>query len=129
MSLTPAIGITILVVDDDLDILESVQDALSTEGFHVLTAVNGAEALKVLRSGARPAIVLLDLMMPVMNGFEFLEAQAGDPQIASVPVLVVSADASLRVKTAATSATGFVQKPFKLVTILEAIKKHSGYAT
>jgi len=82
---------SVLVVEDDADIRESLVEALLIEGFDVLQAANGAEALRVLSQVPAPGIVLLDLMMPVMDGWQFLAARRADPALAQVPVAVVSA--------------------------------------
>lgn len=83
---------SILIVDDDVEIREALADLLSDGGYSVLAASNGLDALKLLRSlSAPPAMILLDLMMPVMDGYEFLEAQRGDPTLSSIPVAVISA--------------------------------------
>src|SRR5690348_1604555 len=84
---------SVLIVDDDLDIRETLSEALAATGFDVATAVNGLDALGVLRgSGDRPSVILLDLMMPIMNGYEFLERRNLDPALASIPVAIATAD-------------------------------------
>jgi len=80
----------ILVVDDERDIRETLQEVLELEGHHVQTAANGLEALKRMRA-ERPSLVLLDLMMPVMNGFELLERLQKERGLEEVPIVVVSA--------------------------------------
>ncbi|HEY2407585.1 MAG TPA: response regulator [Polyangiaceae bacterium] len=86
----------ILVVDDDLDIREALSDLLEDRGFRVLTVANGLEALKVVRGGASPPLViLLDLMMPILDGYGFLEEQKKDPAIASIPVTIITAGHSV----------------------------------
>ena len=75
---------TILVVEDDHDIQSALASILREEGLHVATASDGAEALALLRQGLRPAVILLDLMMPVMNGAEFRAAQLQDPELAEL---------------------------------------------
>ena len=86
-------------------------------------ASNGAEALELLRAGARPALILLDLMMPILDGFEFLEQQKLDPTLAAIPVVIMSADSNTKVKAAAVSAAGYLQKPFKLELLFAAVDK------
>jgi CheY-like chemotaxis protein len=80
----------ILVVEDDLDVQESIRQLLELDGFNVVAAANGQEALDRLKEGDA-CLVLLDLMMPIMSGWQFLEARSTDTMLASVPVLVVSA--------------------------------------
>ena len=82
---------SILVVDIDLAIRDSLKSALQEEGFDVLTAANGCEALEVLRAGERPSAILLDLMMPVMDGWDFRQERLADPALRDIPVLIVTA--------------------------------------
>jgi CheY-like chemotaxis protein len=83
--------VSVLLVEDDLPIRDSLGEALTEEGFDVSTAGNGAEALERLRSGRRPAVIVLDLMMPVMDGWDFRQQQLDDPVLRDIPVVVVSA--------------------------------------
>jgi CheY-like chemotaxis protein len=80
-----------LVVDDNDDVREMMTVALELEGHHVYTAANGQQALTQLENGLRPAVILLDLMMPVMNGWEFRSALKRDKRFSDIPVIVVSA--------------------------------------
>jgi CheY-like chemotaxis protein len=80
----------VLIVEDDTDVREMMDLLLTSIGYRTLTAPNGAAALERLRQD-RPCMVLLDLMMPVMTGWEFRERQLADPQLASIPVLCMSA--------------------------------------
>ena len=82
-----------LIVEDDADIRESLGDALEFYGYEVATAENGWDALRLLRSGLDPEVILLDLVMPVMNGWQFRKLQLADPSLAAIPVVVVSASA------------------------------------
>src|SRR5947207_15447872 len=86
----------ILIVEDDFDIREALTQILEDEGFQVRCASNGREALEVATSGPAPRLILLDLMMPVMNGWQFRAEQLKDPRLAEVPVLVISADPHLQ---------------------------------
>jgi len=81
----------ILVIDDYADIREGIAVALGLEGYDVVTASNGLEALTKLHSGLQPCLIVLDLMMPVMNGFEFRQAQLADPGLAKIPLIAYSA--------------------------------------
>ena len=82
----------VLVVDDDLDIREALTDILEDRGFHVTSAANGREALTLLRSlSALPSVILLDLMMPIMDGYGFLEEQRRDASLAVIPVAIITA--------------------------------------
>jgi CheY-like chemotaxis protein len=103
----------VLVVDDDPDIRAVLAEMLGATGYDVSTARDGREALQLLRA-ERFGLVVLDLMMPVMTGWEFREAQLGDPRISHVPVIVVSAARSPR----KVDAAAFLPKPFDLDDLL-----------
>jgi len=75
----------VLVVEDDRDVRESLVAVLEDAGYRVMSAADGRAALDLLRAGPRPAVILLDLMMPVMDGFEFRAEQVRDPSLADVP--------------------------------------------
>jgi two-component system response regulator CpxR len=81
----------VLVVDDDRVIRDSLREVLRAEGYDVVIAENGAVALQIIRSRLRPDVVVLDLMMPVMSGWEVLEQLETDASVRDIPVLVVSA--------------------------------------
>lgn len=85
-------GATVLLVEDDLDIAEAMIDVLVDEGYLVAHAANGREALELLHHHLDPSVILLDLMMPEMDGSEFRAAQLLEPELASIPVVVLSAD-------------------------------------
>jgi len=82
---------SVLVVDDDADVREGLCDLLVEEGFSVASAANGADALDHLRQPCLPDVVLLDLRMPEMDGYEFLKCRQADEKLRDVPVIVVSA--------------------------------------
>lgn len=107
-----------LVVDDERDIREAVAEVLKDEGYAVVDATDGAEALRQLRAH-HPAVVLLDLMMPGMNGWEFCAARKGDPELSSIPVIVISALG----RVSGIEATAFLQKPFELDALVETVRR------
>jgi CheY-like chemotaxis protein len=111
----------VLVVEDDRDTREMLEQFLEFEGFAVRTAVNGAAALDSLRSGQRPCVILLDLMMPVMNGWQFRAAQTQDPHFASIPVVVITA-AGPRGAIPSIAADGWLAKPVDFEHLLAAIR-------
>ncbi len=113
----------VLVVEDDPDILEAVSEALRTEGYTVACAANGMEAIEYLKT-ARPCIILLDLMMPVMDGRQFLVAKAQSSSLATIPVVLVSADDQLARKAEELKVAGFIQKPVDMDRLLSAIAPH-----
>lgn len=112
---------TILIIEDDQAIRETWQLVLEIEGYFVVTAVNGREGLKMLQSSNLPCLILLDLSMPVMNGFEFLEAMRKDYRIASIPVLITSAEAEL---AKFEKVAGILEKPVQLETLLDFVGRY-----
>lgn len=115
-------GGPVLLVEDDLDIAEAILDVLMDEGYEVAHATNGREALELLHSQPRPAVILLDLMMPEMDGSQFRAEQLRDPKLSSIPVVVLSADRMVAQKAHELGVWGYVTKPLQpeqLVSILE----------
>ena len=108
----------VVVVEDDLDIREAIREILDEEGYEVFTAGNGQEALELLANIPRPRLILLDLMMPVMDGHQFLEICRADPAYASIPVVVVSAGI-----TVAPAIAAFIKKPFDTNVLLKTVEK------
>jgi len=88
---SPAPCLAVLVVEDDDDIRETVARALSDEGFHVYQAASGAQALELLGQMPHPSLILADLMMPAMSGWDFIKALSENDRLATLPVVVVSA--------------------------------------
>jgi two-component system response regulator MprA len=114
---------SILVIDDDLDIRREVSEILREEGVEVLTASGGSEALRLLRTSLPPpAVILLDLMMPRTDGWEFRRAQLADPALAAIPVLLFSSFDSGPSNAAELRAAGFITKPFTIAELLAAIE-------
>ena len=82
----------VLIVDDDIDIREALTDTLEDHGMRVVAAANGRDALRLVRHmDAPPAAILLDLMMPIMDGYAFLSARELDPRLKAIPVAVITA--------------------------------------
>jgi CheY-like chemotaxis protein len=113
--------LSVLVVDDERDIREAVAEALKDEGYQVLDARDGAEALRQLRAH-HPAVVLLDLMMPGMNGWEFCAARKREPELCGIPVIVISALG----RVSGIDAQAFLQKPFELEALVSAVRQYAG---
>ena len=114
---------SILVVEDEPSIRENLQTLLEFEGYSVCTASNGEEGLRTLRTMRRPCLVLLDLLMPVMNGMEFLEAKSHVATIASIPVCIVSGVAE---KPDMSQASVFLKKPIEFDGLLKIVRQHCG---
>jgi CheY-like chemotaxis protein len=115
----------ILLVDDDPDLRESLQLVLEMNGFLVVAARDGADALEKLACEPRPRVVLLDLMMPGMNGAEFRERQLQDPELRDIPVVLVTGQGSHRMPDAVQGAV-LLQKPFdfdELCALLDRLCK------
>ncbi|HEY8207480.1 MAG TPA: response regulator [Myxococcaceae bacterium] len=108
----------VLVVDDDRDIREGLQDLLESEGHTVFTASDGQDALEVLATIPRPGLVLLDLMMPRMNGQRFLQHVRGDPALAQLSIVVLTA-APATVQDVAVA--GLLRKPPDLDELLRIV--------
>lgn len=107
----------VLVIDDDTDIRDAVTEVLSLEGHEVYGAVEGEQGLVRCRL-VKPDLVLLDLMMPGMNGWDFLRAKARDAAIAAIPVVVVSALG----RVGELNVLGFLPKPFGLDALVAVVR-------
>jgi len=116
-----ASGRTLLIVEDDTDIREALAGLLEMEGFHVIGCPNGREGLDWLRKSPKPDLILLDLMMPVMDGWQFRVVQKDDPELAIIPVIAVSADSTA--KAAAIDAEAYLKKPVDYDTLVETIDR------
>lgn len=115
----------VLLVDDDLDIRESIQTLLELEGYHTVTLADGAAALEWLRSDvAPPRLILLDLMMPGMNGIEFRAAQLHDPRLAALPVVILSGAGEVADEQAGVLRAELLKKPFELKTLLATVMRY-----
>jgi CheY-like chemotaxis protein len=115
----------ILIVDDDNDVRSALSEMLEEEGFAVEGVPSGREALARLRAGTvHPAVILLDLMMPGMDGWDFRSEQMRDPKLAAVPVVVVSASGFSResIRTQLGPAA-YVEKPIERTTLLDVIRE------
>lgn len=112
---------SILVVEDDDDIRNAIVDLLETEGYSTESAVNGKDALEKLRVIPKPCLVLLDMMMPIMNGREFLDTVMKDSRLAPIPVLIVSAVAD---KTNTEGSVGFLKKPIDIEVVLKVVGQY-----
>lgn len=114
----------VLVVDDDRDIRDSLVEMLESQGYLARGAANGVEALEVMRTSAElPCVILLDLMMPMMDGWEFRETQLANPAWTQIPVIVISAYADVDVKARALAAE-YLCKPLAVRLLLEAVRRH-----
>lgn len=115
----------ILVVEDDTSIRELLVELLESEGYSVSSAVNGLEGLKILQAHANPDLILIDLMMPVMDGYSFRSEQLKNSNWAQIPTVVMSAEANAKEKMKNFNITAFLSKPVELDTILKTVAKYS----
>jgi CheY-like chemotaxis protein len=112
---------SILVVEDDIDIRSALVQILRMEGHTTAEAANGKEALEYIRNNPKPCMVLLDMMMPIMTGRQFLDVFKNEPDSSSVPVVIISAVAD-RIDTS--GAKEFIRKPLEVSKLLEVIAKY-----
>lgn len=113
---------TILIIDDDEPNRLLLQDLLEMEGYRIFAAPDGPSALRILKE-VRPSVILLDMKMPYMNGAEVLSALRADEELASIPVVVVSA-----YRGAPAGVAAFICKPFEIDHLLEAVARWSSPA-
>ncbi len=116
---TPS-GKSILLVEDDELLRGAMRMVLEWEGYRVACAGDGGEALDYLRAGGRPSLILLDVMLPGLDGWRFRQEQQRDRDLAAVPVVVVSALEAADCPDAA----AYVRKPFAPQQLLEAVRRH-----
>jgi CheY-like chemotaxis protein len=109
----------ILLVEDDEAIRDTLGSMLEDEGYFVTTAENGRQALEALNSAPAPELIILDLRMPIMDGWEFRTLQKADPLLAGIPVLAISADGSA--KAEAIDAAGYLHKPFSPEGVVDEV--------
>lgn len=110
----------VLIVDDETAIRELLADVLSAEGYQVTTASNGSAALALI-DGYVPDVILLDLMMPVMDGFKFRAQQLGRPELATIPVIILSAMYNPAADSDGLRPHAFLSKPFDLDCVVSAV--------
>ena len=117
---------SVLVVEDDPELLEALSGTLEAEGYAVSRARHGLDALGQLRAGARPRLILLDLMMPIMNGWQFRHEQRQDSELSRIPVFVVSAKTDSPQHAAWLEADDYITKPISLAALLETVQRFCG---
>ena len=111
------------MVDDDEDIRDTLCELLEDEGYHASAAANGREALAFLRAApSLPCMIILDLMMPVMDGWQFRREQQDDPALAHIPVLVITAAGAQQASTI--SATELLAKPLRIERVLDVLGRY-----
>lgn len=118
-------GKVVLIVEDDPSTAAALADIIRLAGHEPVVAVNGQEALDILNAGeVEICLVVLDLSMPVMDGWELRKRMVADPRLASLPVIVVTADANARKRAEQAQAVQFLTKPIEPSVLLETIDQH-----
>jgi CheY-like chemotaxis protein len=114
----------VLVVDDDADSRGAVAALLEAQGYSVAEAEDGLDALKQLRASTCTCLVVLDLFMPIMNGWTFREEQVRDPALANIPVVVVSADSSAARQATSLGVEAAMAKPLDFDRFLDVVGRY-----
>lgn len=115
---------TVLVVEDDGDVRQAIAEVLSDCEYKALHASNGAEALERLRTApVQPCVILLDVMMPTMDGWQFRAAQQSDPAVKDIPVVILTAHADAVAAADQMEAAGFLTKPVALDVLLGVVER------
>lgn len=114
----------ILVIDDDVDVRETLSDLLVDEGYRVTGVNNGREALDYLKEATRPSLILLDMMMPEMDGWQFRLELQKDPSLARIPVVILSAHGNVREAALALGAADYLRKPLQAESVLEIAERY-----
>jgi CheY-like chemotaxis protein len=113
-------------VEDDRDIRETLKLSLTILGYKVGAVANGRDALAYLGVNENPCLILLDLMMPIMDGWEFRKRQKQDTRVAGIPVVVITADGNARQKAAQMGAIDGIKKPFELAELERVAQAYCG---
>jgi chemotaxis family two-component system sensor histidine kinase/response regulator PixL len=114
----------VLVIEDDANTREAMKSVLELHGYPVVTAADGNEALQRLRTGLKPCLSLLDLMMPGMDGFEFFDEKRQDPRISAIPVVIYSGHHDAKSNAARLGAEGYFQKPVDVQSLLSLVETY-----
>jgi CheY-like chemotaxis protein len=114
---------TVVIIDDHEDIRAILQEVLEEEGYAVAIAANGEDGLATLRRAPRPCVALLDLLMPVMSGWELLDRIKADPELAAVPVIILTGALSSRQRVDIPGAAAIFRKPVDPYDLLATLEK------
>jgi CheY-like chemotaxis protein len=113
----------VMIVEDDADTLDALNALLTQFGFDTLLAQNGREALEKLRAAARlPCVIILDLLMPEMDGWQFRTEQQADPALRAIPVVIVTADVRGGSRAKAAGAVAFIPKPVDIEKLMGSVR-------
>lgn len=120
-------GKKLLIVEDDPAIRETLAELLEIEGYSVDIAANGQEAMKYLLSASLlPDLIILDLMMPVMDGYQFRNEQKKLNHLASIPTIIMTADGKIADKQKSTNSSAYLKKPLDFNAVMETVKQYCG---
>jgi CheY-like chemotaxis protein len=119
----------VMVIEDDPDCLEAVCDVLRYQGYDVVAVRHGGDALRYLDANPPPDLILVDLMMPVMDGVQFLDEQRAHPTLSKVPVALLSAERHLDDRAKALGAAGSIAKPVDYDGLVSTVRKLAGDPT
>jgi CheY-like chemotaxis protein len=114
----------VLVIDDDHDIRDLVVFYLNSHGYQASGVSNGEEAITQLQTGDRTDLIILDLMMPIMDAWEFRQLQQQDPAIGQIPVVLISATDEVSYEVGPLEAAGFIRKPIDFAHLLATVGQH-----
>jgi len=115
---------TVLVVEDDSEVRDAIAEVLADFDYKAVPASNGAEALEHLRAGSiMPCLILLDVMMPTMDGWAFRAEQQRDPSVKDIPVILLSAHTDVRLAAKQMQAAGFLAKPVAIDNLLATVER------
>jgi CheY-like chemotaxis protein len=117
---------TIMVVDDDADVRDAVTDLLEGHGYAVIPASNGQEALDELKAGEKPSLILLDVMMPIMDGQAFSAEQQADPELSDIPVVAFTAFGAALDKMKDMKVSARIEKPVQADELLDSVDRWTG---
>jgi CheY-like chemotaxis protein len=118
-------SLPVLLVEDNFDTQDALKSLLELKGYRVVTAFDGREALSILRQGLKPGLILLDLMMPGMDGFQFINEKRDDPRIAAIPVIIYSGHHDAEANAVRLGANAYFQKPIDVDNLLKLIAVHA----
>ena len=113
----------VLIIEDDPDLRDALRELLSGEGYCVTTAADGSEGLARIGAPPRPGVILLDLMLPRMDGFEFRVRQLEDPELAGIPVIVFSGGGDVEQKVARLGVAASLMKPLDFEALLDCVAR------
>jgi CheY-like chemotaxis protein len=116
---------SVLIIEDDDGVAESLAAILGEEGYVVESATNGAEALRRLEQRPLPTLILLDLMMPVVDGIDFRRRQLADPELSKIPIIIISARPDVAEQAQTLHADAFLQKPMSFEELLHVVQNRA----